>query len=279
MEPWLKISELLTENPWMSALSFFLALLGIILAIFFFIKSRRTKEPRYAILSTNLMRDFTSRLEALEMTYSGERISNLTATKLAFWNNGKDTINGSDIASADPLMVKVKDEYNILDSSMLYAKNAANQFSIDPSDDGTHVLIQFDYLDADEGGVIQLLHTGKSSDDIEVCGTIKGAGKLNRCSVPNLKKMPFLLPSLLTESKSSIPHKAKRWIIAVVTFVIPVVMVVALFVIPESEKQPIDSTIAKGIASAMVLLTYWGFGYYILKRRVPKGFEIFEEDI
>lgn len=278
MESWLKISEWLTENPWISALSLFLALLGIVLAIIFFIRSRRTKEPQYVIRSTNLMRDFTSRLEALEMTYAGERISNLTATKLAFWNNGKDTINGSDIASADPLMVKVNDGYKILDSSVLYAKNAANQFSINQSDDGSHVLIQFDYLDADEGGVIQLLHTGKSSDDIEVCGTIKGAGKPNHCRlVPMLKYLPLPLPSLLTESRSSISLKAKRWIIAVVTFVFPVLFVVGIFLAPEStEPTPI---LAKVFVSAIVLLMYWGLGFYALKRRVPRGFEIFEEDL
>lgn len=275
MESWLKISEWLTENPWISALSLFLALLGIILAIIFFIRGRRTKEPRYTIRSTNLMRDFTSRLEALEMTYAGKRISNLTATKLAFWNNGKDTINGSDIAAADPLMVKVNDGYKILDSSVLYAKNAANQFSINQSDDGSHVLIQFDYLDADEGGVIQLLHTGKSSDDIEVCGTIKGAGKPNRRSVPMLKYLPFPLPSSRRESKSSISLKAKRWTIAVVTFVFPVLFVVSIFLTPESTKP----TLAKVIVSAIVLLMYWGVGFYALKRRVPRGFEIFEEAI
>lgn len=279
MESWLKISEWLTENPWLSALSFFLALLGIILAIIFFIRSRRTKEPRYAIRSTNLMRNFTSRFKALEMTYAGEQISNLTATKLAFWNNGKDTINGRDIAVADPLMVKVKDEYKILDSGVLCAKNAANQFSIKRADDGSHVLIQFDYLDEDEGGVIQLLHTGKSSDDIEVCGTIKGAGKPDRCSVPLLKNLTFLLPSLLTKSGSAISLKARRRIIAVLTFAVPALMGIALFLIPESEKPPSNPMLVKGIAFATVLLMYWGLGFYIFKRRIPKGFETFEEDI
>ena len=278
MESWLKISEWLTENPWMSALSFFLALLGIILAIIFFIRGRRTKEPRYTIRSTNLMRDFTSSLAALEMMYAGERISNLTATKLAFWNNGKDTINGGDIASADPLMVKVNDGYKILDSNVLYVKNAANQFSINHSDDGSHVLIQFDYLDADEGGVIQLLHTGKSSDDIEVCGTIKGAGKPNRRSIPMLKNLPFPLPSSLAVSRSSIPLKAKRWIFAVFTFIVPVIVGVSMFLTPESPPSN-PSILTKGIAFAIILLMYWGWGFYALKRRIPKGFEIFEEDI
>jgi hypothetical protein len=210
------------------------------------------------------------------MAYAGERISNLTTTKLAFWNNGKDTINGSDIASADPLMVKVNDGCKILDSSVLYVKNAANQFIINQSDDRSHMLIQFDYLDADEGGVIQLLHTGKSSDDIEVCGTIKGAGKPNRRSVPMLNYLASLLPSLL---RVNIIHLAQemRWTIAFAFFVVPVLMAVHMVLTLEPTNP--TQILAEGIAIAITLLMYWGLGFYLLKRRIPKGFEIFGEDI
>ncbi len=276
MESWLKISGWLTENPWVNALSLLLALLGIILAIFFFIKGRRTKEPRYSIRSTNLVQDFISRIEALEMTYAGERISNLTATELAFWNNGKDTINNSDIAAADPLMIKVNNGYKILDSSVMQVKNAANQFSINHSDDGSHVLIQFDYLDADDGGVIQLLHTGKSSRDIVVCGTIKGAGKLDRRGIMMSKNLPIPLP--FKELTSLISPKERRWIFIVVTFVFPILMVVATFLVPESETSH-DHLIIMKSSSVILLFMYWGYGFFVLNRRIPKGFEVFEEDI
>lgn len=180
MDLWSKLTEWLKENPWLTVLGFLLTLIGVILSIIFYIKSRRTKEPCHAIRSANLIQDFTSRFEKLEIKYAGEPISNFTTTKVAFWNNGKDTINDSDIVSADPLMIRVKDGYKIFDSNVLYTKQDANQFKILPSEDGSHVLIQFDYLDRGEGGVIRLLHTGKSSCDIEFCGTIKGAGKPNR---------------------------------------------------------------------------------------------------
>lgn len=279
MKLWLKILEFLTENPWLSALSFLLALVGIILAVIFFIRSRRTKASQYAIWSTNLIRDFTSRLESLEMTYAGERISDLTATKLAFWNNGKDTINGRDIAAANPLMVKAKDEYKILDSSVLYAKNAANQFSIKCSDDGSYVLIQFDYLDQGEGGILQLLHTGKSSDDIEVCGTIKGAGEPDRRSVSMFRNLLLFLPSLRKRSRKAVSVKVLRRISVATIFIVPVVIAVAIFLIPESDKPPSNPIFAKGIAVALMFLFYWGSGFYMFKRRIPKGFEIFEEEM
>lgn len=282
MESLLKMADWLKVNPWLSVLSFLFALLSVILAVIFFIKSRRSKEPRYAIRSTNLIRDFTSRLEALEMTYAGKRISNLTVTKLLFWNNGKDTINGRDIASADPLMVKVKDEYKILDSSLLYTKNDANQFSIRHSDDGSHVLIQFDYLDQGEGGVIQLLHTGKSSGDIEVCGSIKGAGKPDRRKV--LMDLPFPLQPLLIPAPSK---ERQRFLTTLIfaLFIAPVLAGAIFFLVLRPVKlfgKPIPRNvqeIATTLSIATIIVIYWGLGFYVLKRRIPKGFEVFEKDI
>ena len=52
------------------------------------------------------------------------------------------------------------------------------------------VPIEFDYLDEKHGVVIQLIHTGKTSDDIKVIGDIKGVKKLqNKFPNPKWAKM------------------------------------------------------------------------------------------
>ncbi len=91
MDVWSKLKDWLKENPWWGALGFLIGVTSIIVAIILFMMGRYTKEPTYAIQSTNLIQDFTSHFEALEVSYAGERVSNLTATKVAFWNNGKAT--------------------------------------------------------------------------------------------------------------------------------------------------------------------------------------------
>ncbi|HHT9124318.1 MAG TPA: hypothetical protein ACFYD6_00705 [Candidatus Brocadiia bacterium] len=254
MDLWSKLTEWLKKNPWWGALGFLLALFSIILAVIFFISGRRTKEPTYAIQSTNLIQDFTSRFEALEITFAGKRISNFTATKVAFWNNGKETINSSDIVFADPLMIKVKNECKILDSSVSHPKEGSNpnQFKIVPSEDGSHVLIQFDYLDKDEGGVIQLLHTGKSSDDVEVCGTVKEYGKPKRRAFPIIMTYGTVL--------------VKRRFIVVFLVVLPFILYVMEFLT--------SSQLVTKIVPSVMLVILLGFGFYMFKRHVPKGFEI-----
>lgn len=238
-----------------NALTILIALIGIIATIVVYIIGKRVKKPIYAIRSTNLIQDFTSRFEKLEIKYADEQIANLTATKVVFWNSGKDTINGGDIAPANPLMIKVKDGYKLLDASVLYTKEDANQFKIIPSQDGAHVLIQFDYLDKGEGGVIQLLHTGKSSDDVEVNGTIKGAGKPNRRMV-SIETM--------------------RWVFVSLVFASFGVMVAILSIPGVNELSILWKVIVLVTTSGIM---YLGFGFYLLKKRVPKGFEIFEKEI
>jgi hypothetical protein len=269
-----KFAEWLKKNPWLGPLSFLFALIGVVLTIIsliLFLASMRTKETTCAVQGTNLIQDFTSRFEALEITYAGKRIANFTATKVVFWNSGKGTIDGAKIVRKDPLKIRVKDGYKILDSDVLHPKedDNPNQFKRIPSEDGTHVLIEFDYLEEGEGGVVQLLHTGKSSDDVEVCGRIKEAGKPKRRWVP---------------SPSSLAYRTPWWWNSTIFFLFPSTFLLLVYVITFRSINIFTKVLLLKwllIGSAIsVFVLYWGIGYLIIfKKYVPKGFEIFFEEV
>ncbi len=65
----------------------------------------------------------------------------------------------------------------VLDSEILLCINPANQFETSVYPDASGLLMTFDYVDRGEGAIVQPLHTGGSSKDIELSGSIKGAGK------------------------------------------------------------------------------------------------------
>src|SRR5207253_2748738 len=46
--------------------------------------------------------------------------------------------------------------------------------------DRSHAVIAFEYLDHNQGALIQLFHTGTGDDDISVDGTIKGVKTITR---------------------------------------------------------------------------------------------------
>ncbi len=245
--------EWLATNP---KLNFTIAIIGLFLAIFFYIKGKKVKLPYYAIRSHNIVRDLVSRIDSLEMLYAGERIENLTATKIAFWNAGNDTIKREDIPDKAPLTVTVKKGYKILEAKILHFIEEANQFSIPISEDKSHISIYFEYLDKNQGVIIQLLHTGKSKQDIEINGKIKGFG------IPKRKN-------------ATIVFNSGHLIFFVFCFGIPV-YIIGMGV---ANGGIFEATIGEIIVIAFFFILFWGFGFLILSQILPKGFKKFEEEI
>jgi hypothetical protein len=265
-----QLAEWVGMNPWWGFLGCIIAIFATALAIIFYYKGKKVKLPCYAVRSSNIVSNLVSKIETLEMLYAGKPIENLTVTKLLFWNAGRDTIDYRDVASADPLRVHAKESCKILDAKILYEKKRANKFSITNSSNQSCISIQFDYMDKDEGAVIQLIHTGKSSDDIKVTGTIKGAGKpIFKKPYHKVKTLNFRLP--FTGATYSFSGKKARYLMATAMFITPILFFSLLFV-----KN--DTSIEDVLPLSVVFILYWGFGLLLIKRGIPKGFDIFEEE-
>jgi hypothetical protein len=171
-------------DSWLTIILALIAIISFFLMIIFYFKSKKEKIPYYDIINLNLVQDLVSKVDSLEMSYSGELIETLTVTRVAFWNGGRETINNQDIVGSDPPRVRAKEGCRILGAQILYA-TPANQFRLEMAEDQSNVILNFNYIDKDEGMIAQLFHTGKSSEDTEVCGRIKGAGTITRVYTEN----------------------------------------------------------------------------------------------
>ena len=262
----------ISNNPLWTLGGFIVAFISIILVVILHKRSQRTKKPTFLIRSSNLVSDFSSKLAKLQILYSSKEIENLTVSKIAFWNDGAQTIDSRDVAEADPLRIVLKEEYNILDVSVIHAKNEANRFDVLPFEEGHSIKIAFDYLDKDEGGVIQIIHTGKISSDIEIAGIVKGVGKPRRRYSP----MPILRTYEMMDRLLGIPKSGRgrllrrRRIMGILAFSVAILMIFLAVTIRE-----LSITIFGLIAAAM----YGLMGYTFFKRRIPRGFEIVDEEI
>lgn len=259
MSSFSQLVEWLGTNPWWGFVSFIIGVLAVLVAIILSFKSKRVKLPCYAVRSRNIVKDLVSKFDALETLYSGQTIENLTVTKILFWNAGRDTIHRGDIAV--PLTVHVSESYKILDAKILSSKEPANKFSIDTSADQSSSILNLDYVDKDEGVVIQLIHTGRSGKDIEFDGKIKGAGELIKKTVPQSDRSQFRYqpnPSLRQT-------KILSYIMAALLLLVAFSAIVTAFMTGEF------------ILSGFLAATYGGLGFWIiiLQRRIPKGFDDF----
>lgn len=269
----------LATNPWLVIISFIISLLGIVLAIIFYFKSKRLKKPRLESKSINLLRESAEKIDGLKITYLSENIPNITITKLAIWNEGNETVNGSDIAQAHPLAIIAENDVKILEAKIIYTKNESNEINIQEIESGKKLNVTFDYLDFEDGAVIQILHTGNSSEDIKFEGTIKGVGKIGLDN--HIKKRKSILASI--EDKLGKKGKLKflgitsiiMGIIIFIMGIITLIMGIRTIDISKSQINPMVSAILYTVLSIAYIIA----GFKALKKRVPKGFEIFEENI
>lgn len=186
-----QILQDIVTNPLFGILGFLFAIISITLAILFYYKNKREKKPRYEIASENVVQDLSD-FRSLEIFYDKQPIKNLTVTNVKFTNEGKMTIHKTDIASADPIIIKIDEKFQILEAEVVEEFNKANQFSIDFDLEKSLIKLSFDYLDQKEGGKVKIIHTGNDSNDFTISGSIKGAGKVKE------KEKPYFFPFLLS---------------------------------------------------------------------------------
>lgn len=277
------IYEWFNGNPAFNIITLLLAIIGIVLSFYFYFKSKKNKIPIYIARSINLVRESIKKIETVEILYAGNKIENLSITKVAIWNDGRDTISFVDVAHADPLKICIDKEYDILDAEILFQRNSANDFNLLISNDKKSVLIKFDFFDFEEGVIIQLAHTGNSSDDIKLLGTIKSVKKILRKSLLN-----SIFPRISTFLKISGDSKVKRrtvlnvigltvTLVGVFIFSLPLI----LPKLPSGVINPPDgerSSFFKYLPFSLTGLLYVWTGVRFLKRRIPKGFDIFDEE-
>ena len=262
------MSELLqkfVQNPMFQLLSLGLGLIGIILAVLFYIKSRRYKAPMYEISSTTLIENLSAKLTGLEVNFKGIPQERITVSRLVFWNDGSDTIRLTDLTNMAPITIQLASGAKLLDASVVHVSEEANQFSIITKQESTqedapsHIIISFDYLDKYEGGVIQIVHTGKSTHAISVTGKVKGAGEVRHLAAPayslHLGK-PF---NYLNNSKIA------GWI-AVTTYVLFGLITLGLYI------RDYVRWYLLPVSAISIFFAFYGY-FTIIRRQVPVKFK------
>ena len=152
-----------------------LGVVGLITGYIFYRKSLKVKSPLFLIKSNNLIQDNITSISGLGVTYKGIKVQNLTVTRILFWNDGSDTIDNNDLVIANPLRIVGKEDCTILSVNVLESNNPSSKFSARLNKKENCVTIDFDYLDRNQGAVVQVFHSGKNSTGISIVGDIKGA--------------------------------------------------------------------------------------------------------
>jgi hypothetical protein len=194
--------ESFANDPLVSIGSLVLAVLGIILAIFFYIRSQRNKVPCFDTSSSTIIEGLHKALDGLEVTYKGATQERITISKVIFWNECKDTIDKHDLVMQDPLRIVCPKDIEILDIQVISDNVKLNSIILEKQvveKDIIYYPVSFEYLDHEEYIIIQIIHNGDTSGKFSVAGKIKGVKSITKVSEVKppakiFKYLPFISP-------------------------------------------------------------------------------------
>jgi hypothetical protein len=273
-----QITDFLNNSIVLNSITLVLALLGVFFAPYFYFREKRHKVPFYIVRTINLLRESIQKINTVEITYLGKKIENLSISKIAFWNDGRETINSNDVASADTIKILIDNNFVFLDAQIIFQTKEANKFEIQIADDKKSINITFDYIDYKEGMVLQVFHNGNVSENISIGGTVK--------SVKKIRRKTFHFPSSIAKILRKILRKIltpkfirllESWTIFLTGIIFVLYFSINYFTRqPKSEGRIIFFvviliTVIMGIISTLL-------GYRMIARKVPKRFNIFNDE-
>ena len=168
--------EKLMNSPIAWTILAILAVVSFIYAIVCQHKNKEKKEFSYCLKFNNLIQKKKSDFDKLLITYNGQMVEDLCVSRFTVWNSGNRTLNSTDIVDSKELTISVADNCKILDTDLIYCSEETNKFSLKVVDEST-VKLFFEYVDVNDGLVVQIIHTG-SDDDIRIDCKIKGGNQI-----------------------------------------------------------------------------------------------------
>jgi len=126
-------NNLFKDSTVLNFAMFLIGIISLITGIVFYVKSKKIKKPTYIIRTTELVKDNVQISAKIEISYAGEKVKNLSISKLAFWNDGKEPIKLDDIPSKASIKIKIPEGYEILDFETIHQKKE-NNFKIHKTD-------------------------------------------------------------------------------------------------------------------------------------------------
>jgi hypothetical protein len=236
--------------------------------------SRRDRIPCYAIRHFNVIDKSGGNFPALRITYHGhgEELEVFSSSNITIWNSGRETIRKADIAKADPIQVRVTNGV-FVDAAVIRFTREVNRFDCVLKKDKDAIDVTFDFLDRDDGAVIQVFHSAGKRHDLSVHGTIVGAAKWREV---DLSFSPTPIRWLRRRIRPGEVDLVKR-VFGCLSVLAGTILLVAGSVLPEEALfepvTPAPPGFVWGLRVVLLLagLFYVVSGWSILRRRVPKA--------
>ncbi len=152
-------------------------LIGIITAYYFYLKARIRIDPRYAIRHEPLVDSSSGAMADVSVLFKGNKVTNLNKCSLVIMNRGTQAIARDSIAESDKVRVCFPNGAKAVGAGVAWTSRPAIDLSASIQDEGSAVIVNFSFLDIDDGGIIEILYQGNPKQEPVLAGSIIGAPK------------------------------------------------------------------------------------------------------
>jgi len=274
--PVVNFSSLLTNPLFNFAFSIFTFFLGNVFAYWLYRRGIKKKELWWDTQKNNLINKYARNLPELSINYKSEEVQDVSILRLMLWNSGSEILHRDDITKNHPISLITDNNTALLDAKIIAYNNDTLNFSLEK--DNNTVLVDFEYLEPNQGAVLEIVYTG-GLDNLSVSGLLKGGNinyKNSQSEFINRFGFRFLLKnvSYTVRRRIAIAFTAFAGLFLFVFFV-PLALQAAIGVLP------IDS----GFLFVVPRIGIFGFLYFVIMinilrtPKIPSGLEIFEQEI
>ena len=155
-----------------------LAVAGLTVGALSYFRPRSTLRLCYQTTSVRYFDEGDYALpNAAVMTFEGQSVKMLTKATVVFWNAGSEVLRGGDMVQSDPIRLCVDEGSRLLSHEIIGSSKQANCVRAKLISGAQHELaLEYDYLDAGDGFVVQVVHDGPQRDP-SVAGLARGLAR------------------------------------------------------------------------------------------------------
>ncbi len=110
----------------------------------------------------------------VELLYNGTAIPRIVELEVFFWNRGRTTLDAGFVTEADPIILRLEKDANILTAALVETTRVGSGLKIVPTS-ATEARIEFNFPDFRDGAMFLLVHSAAMPYP-SVSGSVKGTG-------------------------------------------------------------------------------------------------------
>ena len=259
---------LLLKTNW---LTIFLSALSIVLSLII-AKTYANKKTLNIYCKTQSVYSESQRKKIspkLAFTYDGVCINQIYKTIFILWNSGNQLIDKSDVLNKNPLEINIKENEIILDVNIKSVTREACDICI--NNEAQKAIIEFDFLDKQDGMLLEILHTDILIIDEWI---IKGV-KVKKCK----EISDFKSKKLVSKISSILMNSGFIMGMSIMLLSSIILLITRIF----EGNLTLIQLMALLLVIIAIMGTIWGFfcGYvpFILSPQPPKSLIFSDDDI